>query len=174
MSFLRISNLNIVENACIKHLQLSKFRLADVPGMNMFLSKVMRVLILQKKLLERQDGGVFEWFRMFGNLTTGLSLMQASGNDFARLMGCQLGLSEKRLPHSIFHFPCSSCSSCPSFLIKIAIFGRKSSCLDRSWQVHLCWLSSPGLEESYHSEQQKLLERIRSLERAAAPGTRKK
>jgi hypothetical protein len=39
-------------------------------------------------------------------------------------------------------------------------------------QVHLCWLSSPGLEESYHSEQQKLLERIRSLERAAAPGTR--
>ena len=31
-------------------------------------------------------------------------LIQASGNDFARLMGCQLGLSEKRLPHSIFHF----------------------------------------------------------------------
>ena len=75
--FENISNLNIVENACIKHMQLSKFRLANVPGMNMFPSKVMRVLILQKKLLERQDGGVFEWFRMFGNLTTGLYRLQA-------------------------------------------------------------------------------------------------
>ena len=65
--------------------QLWNFRLTNVPGVNMFPSKVMRVLILQKKLLERQDGGAFECLEI----------------ELARLMGYQWG-SEQRLPHSTF------------------------------------------------------------------------
>ena len=93
-------------------------------------------------------------------------LIQASGNDFARLMGCQLGLSEKRLPHSIFHFHAHHALK-PKFPHSNGHFLGENH---HVW-TGLCWLNSPGLEESYHSEQQKLLERIRSLERAAAPGT---
>ena len=100
-------------------------------------SKVMRVLVLQKKLLERQAGGAFECLAV--------EVARFRGHDFARLMvSCPI-------PFFMFHDQTSvSTMKATKKSGNILMFGQ----------------------ESYHSEQQKLLERIRSLERAAAPGNK--